>query len=73
MELAASALIYAGASSLLRGLPFSSFLALGIGVGVAVTQFILNRVRPPLHGLFWILSMLRPPITQVMNSGKDIK
>lgn len=71
MELATSALIYAGASTLLRGIPFSSFLALGVGVGFAVTLFILNRTKPPLHGVFWLLAAVRKPITPVMPFGKE--
>ena len=66
IELAACALIYAGSSSLLRGVPFSALLSLGIGIGAAITQFTLNRVRPPNHGLFLILTCLRPAITPVM-------
>lgn len=72
MELAACALIYALSSSLLRGLPFSALLSLGVGIGSAVTLFTLNRIRPPLHGLFWLLSCLRPSVTSVM-AGREEK
>lgn len=71
IELAACALLYAGTSSLLRGLPFSSLISLGIGTGFAFIQWTLNRVKPPMHGLFWILAALRPPIVPVMTDGKD--
>ena len=66
MELASCALIYAGAGSVLRGVPFSALLSLGVGLGLAVTLFILNRTKPPLHGVFWCLQKLRPPVLPVM-------
>lgn len=71
IELASCALTYAGASSLLRGVPFSALLSIGIGLGLAVTLLILNRTKPPLHGLFWCLKLLRHPVLPVMPFGKD--
>jgi hypothetical protein len=71
MELASCALTYAGASSLLRGVPFSAFLALGVGFGLAITLLILNRTKLPQHGVFWCLQKLRRPILPVMPLGKD--
>lgn len=70
-ELAACALIYAGASSLLRGVPFSALLALGVGLGFALTLLILNRTRPPQHGVHWCLQRMRQPILSVMPLGRD--
>jgi hypothetical protein len=71
IELAACALIYAGTNSILRGVPFSALLSLGVGIGAVITQFTLNRVKPPQHGLFWILSRLRPAITPVMAEKEN--
>lgn len=65
IELAACALTYAGTSSILRGVPFSALLSLGVGVGAAATLFTLNRVRPPQHGLFLILACFRPGVIHV--------
>ena len=69
MELASCALTYAGASSLLRGVPFSALLSLGVGFGLAVTLLILNRTKPPFHGVFWCLQKLRQPVLPVMPLG----
>ena len=71
IELAACALTYAGASSLLRGVPFSALLALGVGFGLAITLLILNRTKPPQHGLHWCLRKVRQPVLPVMTNGKD--
>ena len=71
IELAACALTYAGSSSLLRGLPFSALLSLAVGIGLAITLLILNRTKPPLHGLFWCLQKLRQPVLPVMPFGKE--
>ena len=73
IELAACALTYAGSNSLLRGVPFSALLSLGIGVGAAITLFILNRVKPPQHGLFLILACLRPAVTWVSMPSESSK
>ena len=70
MELASCALTYAASSALLRGIPFSAFLSLGIGIGLAMVIYVLNRTRPPLHGLFCLLSLLRNPVTPVMREEK---
>ncbi len=71
MELASCALIYAAASALLRGVPFSALLSLGMGLGLAAILLILNRTRPPQHGVFWCLQKLRQPILPVMPFEKD--
>ncbi len=73
VELAACALTYALTSSLLRGLPFSTLLSLGAGVGLAGTILILNRTRPPSHGLFAIMAMARPAVTPVMSNHKELE
>jgi hypothetical protein len=65
IELAACALLYAAMSSIFRGIPFSAFLSLGVSVGAAITLFSLNRLKPPQHGLFFILACLRPAVTWV--------
>ncbi len=70
MELAASALTYAGASSILRGVPFSALLSLGVGFGLAVTLLILDRTKPPLHGVFWCLKQIRQSAFMVMPLEK---
>ena len=71
IELAVSALTYAGTSSLLRGVPFSALLSLGVGFGLAITLLILNRTKPPGHGVFWCLQKIRHPVLPVMPFGKD--
>ena len=71
MELASCALTYAGVSSFLRGVPFSALLSLGAGSGLALTLIILNRTKPPFHGVFWCLQKLRQPVLPVMPFGKD--
>ncbi len=71
MELASCALTYAGASSLLRGVPFSALISFGVGLGLAVTLLVLNRTRPPHHGVLWCLQKLRRPVLPVMPEGKD--
>ncbi len=71
MELASCALTYAGANSLLRGVPFSALLSFGVGIGLAVTLLILNRTKPPQHGVLWCLQKLRQPAYPVMPFGKE--
>ena len=71
VELAASALIYAGSTSLFRGLPYSAIFSLMIGCGSAIVFFTLNRVCPPLHGLYWLLSKLRPPVVNVAKMKEN--
>lgn len=71
MELASCALTYAAASSLFRGVPFSALLSLGVGFGLAATLLILNRTKPPQHGVLWCLQKLRQPVHPVMPFGKE--
>ena len=73
MELAACAITYAAVSTILRGVPFSALLSLLVGVGLAVTMWTFNRVRPPLHGLFYLLAMQRKAVTPVMDQIKTQK
>jgi hypothetical protein len=51
--------------------PFSTLIALGIGFGLAITLLILNRTKPPQHGAFWCLKLLRRPVTPVMSLTFD--
>jgi len=73
IELASCALTYATSNTLLRGIPFSSLLSLGVGIGLAVIIFTLNRTKPPFHGLFFLLSLLRNPITPVMGEERELR
>lgn len=71
LELASCAVFYASLSPLLRGVPFSALLSLGLAGALGVTLLILNRTFPPMHGLYWLLQMVRPRVTPVMAFGSD--
>lgn len=73
MELAACALAYAIISPVLRGVPFSALLSLVIALSVGVSLLILNRTKPPQHGLLFILQLLRPRITLITPFGMEEK
>ena len=64
-ELAASALFYAFLSPVLRGVPFSALLSLGLSLGLTLMLLILGRTYPPHHGVFWGLRLIRPAVTWV--------
>ncbi len=71
MELATCALTYVFLSSLVKGLPFSGFIALAISLVIAGAVFLFNRNFPPYHGVFKILQTLRPQIVSVMPFGDE--
>lgn len=69
LEIAVLGVLYAILSSVLRGVPFSALLCLSIVGVLAAAVLTLNRIYPPVHGLFLILKILRPPVTPVMGPG----
>jgi len=73
IELAACALAYAIISPVLRGVPFSALLSLGLALGVGISLLILNRTKPPQHGLLYLLQWLRPRITLITPFGMEEK
>ena len=74
LEIAALGVLYAVLSSVLRGVPFAALLCL-IAVGIlAAVILTLNRVFPPMHGLFVVLKLTRSGVTPVMpETTKDPK
>lgn len=69
IELAAVALSYSFISPILRGVPFSALLSLGISSLAGITLLILNRTYPPNHGLFYLLQLFRPRVRLICAFG----
>jgi hypothetical protein len=67
LEIALLGVLYAILSSVLRGVPFSALLALGGIALLAGVILTLNRIYPPQHGIFFLLRLIRPPVTPVMR------
>lgn len=72
MELAASALFYAGVSPILRGVPLAALLSLGLTAVLTVTLVILGRTFPPNHGLFILLRLFRPGVTWITPLREEV-
>ena len=70
LEIAILGVLYAILSSVLRGVPFSALLCLIAMGGLAAAILTLNRIYPPMHGLFLMLKLLRPNVTPVMRTGE---
>jgi len=72
VELATCAVFYAFSSSLLRGIPFSFLLAIGLSLGLGGLLYFLNRSYPPFHGVYRLLQAFRKPVTPIMGFGKEV-
>ena len=69
LELAGCALVYSILSPALRGVPFSALISLVLMGAMGCALVILNRTRPPYHGLYLVLQLFRPKVTSVMSFG----
>ena len=69
LELSACALFYAVLSPVLKGVPFAPLISLTIALLLGSSILILNRTRPPAHGVFYLLQLLRPKVVSVMGFG----
>jgi hypothetical protein len=73
LEIASLGVFYAILSSVLRGVPFAALLCL-IAIGaLAALILTLNRLSPPMHGVFLLLTILRPGVTPVMRGQEEME
>jgi hypothetical protein len=69
VELCSCVISYAVLNTVLRGVPFSGLLSLGVALGAALFLRIVNLTRPPEHAAHWMMSLVRPGVTPIVPLG----
>jgi hypothetical protein len=69
VELCSCVISYAVLNTVLRGIPFSGLISLGVALAAALGLRIVNLTRPPEHAAHWAMSLIRPAVTPIVPLG----
>jgi hypothetical protein len=69
IELCSCVIAYAVLNTVLRGVPFSGLISLGVALTAALILRLVNLTKPPEHAAHWALARVRARVTPVIPLG----